>query len=128
MECHVLEKDYIATDNTRTRRSADSTFEDVEQPQLLGMETKNQTDFEDEEKEDVAETTSPPAPKEPEPVAIDQPRTTPMGVSRSLWMEWACSLFIWKKKIFAQFLRNPVVMGIVVAFFFSLTTIGPRAS
>lgn len=134
-ECHVLEKEYV-TNLTRTRASVASTTDsnnDPEQPlpPLLNAKKEPLDMLEEEELEEVKQETDPPLPKlqEPEPAVIEQQQPTTVAqqpaVSFALWMEWLCTWAIWKK-ILLQLLSNPVLWGIIVGFFFSLTTIGPR--
>jgi predicted permease len=136
LECHVLEKEYIANGTTST--SENSPAEDVplsvtkagdpEQPPEQGPITQCTRDpLSEDEEEEVEGGPSNALPEEPEQV-VQEPRApeeSERSVSLSLWMEWACTWSIWKK-IFGQLLKNPVLWGILVGFFFSLTKIGPR--
>jgi predicted permease len=130
LECHLLEKEYlagnddpeidelnddkilIATGSTPPAVAADRN-EDPEQP--LGLDEKDPLPSEDAIEQ---------APKLVQRQQV-MTETENRSISLGLWLQWARTWAIWKK-ILLQLARNPVLWGIIVGFFFSLTTIGPR--
>lgn len=127
LECHLLEKEYLAGNDDPeidkvndgkilTAGSTRHCREDPEQP--LGLDEKDPLPSEDAIEH---------APENPELVQGQRvmTETKNRSISLGLWLRWARTWAIWKK-ILLQLARNPVLWGIVVGFFFSLTTIGPR--
>eukprot|EP00977_Amphora_coffeiformis_P022724 scaffold11394_cov183-Amphora_coffeaeformis.AAC.9 len=112
LECHVQERDYL---NARQEPSASEDH--VEAGDTCGSHTVLESHPETSDEVIDVNDKTPTVPKDGDDPVVEH--------SLYLWVKFACNRDVWIR-IAKQVLVNPVLWGIGMGFFLSLSTLGPK--